>query len=81
MNESHEFQEPRINFTGCTMDPLGEKAEIELRDIDMRERRKKKENRWKENAFIASSFLPERKTHSHFSGHCSSFLNKIPKPQ
>lgn len=48
--------EPRINFTGCLIDPLEDKAEIELRDTKTRKMNKNKENPLDETkAFIAGS--------------------------
>ncbi|KAJ1377707.1 transposase [Sesbania bispinosa] len=63
MNEKHE---PRINFMECLIDPLGGKAETELRDSNMVKRSKENQNPLKGRAFIVGSL---KDNSLHFTDH------------
>lgn len=56
MNEKHE---PMINLMEWLIDPVGDKAEIELRDSKKTKRSNKSENPLKEIAFIVD-YLQEK---------------------
>ena len=65
-----EKTEPIINLTGCRIDPVGEKAETELRNSDTGKRNSKNENPVKEKTFILvsemTSDLTLKNSHRHF---------------
>lgn len=59
----HLEDEPRTNFMGCLVDPLWDKAEIELRDTNMVKKNKNNENPLEKTAIVAGSRQEHSSSH------------------
>lgn len=80
MNEKKNVileNEPRINLMEVLVDPLGDKAEIELRDTNTA---KKKKNDEKRTAFIAGSMKEQRAVNHRKGGQPAPFLESESGP-